>query len=82
VHAIKTIKFCKGGKMKALIGAICLTGCSLLFASGSFAASAKCTIVKLEGTRMVLECPKGIERFEENGMIKIKTLKKKKIEGC
>ncbi|BCL60964.1 hypothetical protein DGMP_16570 [Desulfomarina profundi] len=68
--------------MKIMIGSICLFGCILLFATASFAASAKCKIVQIEGTKMVLECPKGIERFKEKGTIKIKSLKKKKIEGC
>ncbi|WP_457577017.1 hypothetical protein [Desulfomarina sp.] len=68
--------------MKAMIGSICFLGCLLFFATGSFAASAKCQIVQIEGTKMVLDCPKGIERFQEKGTIKIKSLKKKKIEGC
>ncbi len=68
--------------MKVMIGSICLLGCILFIAPGSFAASAKCRIVQIEGTKMVLECPKGIERFKEKGTIKIKSLKKKKIEGC
>lgn len=68
--------------MKVMTVLICLLGCILFFAPGGFAASAKCKIVQIEGTKMVLECPKGIERFKEKGTVKIKSLKQKKIEGC
>ena len=68
--------------MKTLIRLVCITGCTFLITANVLAASAKCTIVKIEGETMTVTCSKGIERFEEGGTIKIKSLNIKKIEGC
>ena len=68
--------------MKTLIRLVCIAGFTLLVTANVFAASAKCTIVKIEGEKMTVNCSKGIERFKEGGTIKIKSLNKKKMEGC
>ena len=68
--------------MKTLIRLGCISGCIFLFAVNGLAASAKCTIEKIEGKKMIVNCSKGIERFKEGGTIKIKSSDKKKIEGC
>ena len=47
-----------------------------------FAASSRCTVVKIEGTRMVIECEKKTKGFSEGSKIKIKLDKKKAVEGC
>ena len=68
--------------MKALISMVCIAGCTLLFAVNGLAASARCTIIKIEGKKMIVNCSKGTERFKEGGTVKIKSSDKKKIEGC
>jgi len=68
--------------MKTLTKLVCIAGCIFLFAVNGLAASAKCTIEKIEGKKMIVNCSKGIERFKEGGTIKIKSSDKKKIEGC
>jgi len=68
--------------MKTLLSFLCITGCIFFYAANVSAASARCTIVKIEGTKMTVTCAKGIERFREGGAIKIKSSGKKKIEGC
>ncbi len=72
----------KENMMKTLIAFICIIACTPLLVSNVSAASAKCTIVKIEGEKMTIRCPKGLERFEEGWAIKIKSSEKKKIEGC
>ena len=47
-----------------------------------FAASSRCTVVKIEGTRMVIECEKKTKGFFEGSKIKIKLDKIKTVEGC
>ena len=47
-----------------------------------FAASSRCTVVKIEVTRMVIECEKKTKGFYEGSKIKIKLDKIKAVEGC
>ena len=69
--------------MKMLITLICIAaGSTLFFSTNVFAASRKCTIVKIEGNKMILDCPKGTDRFKKGWKIKIKSSEQKKIEGC
>lgn len=72
----------KEDRMKNLIKFVCIIACTPLLVSNVSAASAKCTIVKIEGEKMTVSCPKGLERFKEGWMIKIKSSDQKKIEGC
>jgi hypothetical protein len=44
---------------------------------GALAASGKCTVVKVDGERMVIECNEQARGFSEGNQIKIKTEKKK-----
>ena len=54
-----------------------------VFAAGNLlAASGKCTIVKVEGTRMEIDCGKNTQGFQKGNKIKIKTEKQQAIEGC
>lgn len=69
--------------MKKLITLICITaGCTIFFSANVLAASGKCTIVKIEGNKMTLNCPKGTDRFRNGWKVKIKSSEQKKIEGC
>lgn len=45
----------------------------LLLPGVSLAASAKCEVVKKEGTILVMDCGKGADGFKENTKVKIKT---------
>lgn len=59
--------------------------CTLLVvgfgAKGSFAASGKCTVVQVDGTRMVIECNEQAKGFTQGNQIKIKTEKQKDTLG-
>lgn len=59
--------------------------CTLLLvgfgAKGAFAASGKCTVVQVDGTRMVIECNEQAKGFSQGNQIKIKTEKKKDKQG-
>ena len=68
--------------MKTVITLVCIMGCTFLITANVFAASARCTIEKIEGNKMTVDCSKGVERFKEGGTIKIKSSDSKKIEGC
>jgi hypothetical protein len=43
----------------------------------TWAASGKCTVVKVDGTRMVIECNKQTKGFSKGNQIKIKSDRKK-----
>ncbi len=47
-----------------------------------YAASAKCTIEKIEGETLVLDCGQKAEKFKAGEKIKIKSHKKQQMEGC
>lgn len=68
--------------MKRVISAACILVLTAWTASSVFAASAKCTIVKVEGTQMVLDCGEKTKKFNEGVKIKIKSEKKAAVEGC
>lgn len=54
----------------------------LIMSSWSFGASDKCTVVRAENNKLILECNKKTESFQVNDKIKIKSMRKKSIEGC
>jgi hypothetical protein len=54
----------------------------LVLSIWSFGASDKCTVVRAQDNKLILECSKKTERFQINDKIKIKSMKKKNIEGC
>lgn len=53
---------------------VVVTGFSMERAS---AASGKCTVVKVDGTRMVIDCNKQTKGFSKGNQIKIKSDRKK-----
>jgi hypothetical protein len=46
-----------------------------------WAASGKCTVVKVDGTRMVIECNKQTKGFSKGNQIKIKSDRKKAAQN-
>ena len=65
---------------KKIICAIALL--SLSFPVPLLAASNRCVVKESEGTVLVIECQKEVERFPEGTKIKIKTDRVKQVEGC
>ncbi|MGB3212683.1 MAG: hypothetical protein WBB19_18420 [Desulforhopalus sp.] len=61
-------------KAMALFCILLVTG---LVVQGAEAASGKCTVVKVDGTRMVIECNQQAKGFEKGNQIKIKSDRKK-----
>ncbi len=50
---------------------------SITGVKGAVAASGKCTVVKVDGSQMVIECNKETKGFSQGNEIKIKTDKKR-----
>lgn len=48
----------------------------------SFGASGKCTVKKIEGDNLVVDCGKNAGNIKVGDKIKIKTMKKTAVEGC
>lgn len=44
---------------------------------GAMAATGKCTVVKVDGTKMIIECNEPAKGFAQGNQIKIKTDRKK-----
>ena len=59
--------------MKILVVLICLSMVSGFAVEGALAASGKCTVVKVDGTQMVIECNKETRGFSTGNQIKIKS---------
>lgn len=68
--------------MKKLLRILAAVQFIFMMSSWSFAASDKCTVVRAENNKLILECNKNTESFQINDKIKIKSMKKKSIEGC
>jgi len=68
--------------MKHLLRILMASTIVMAFATGSFAASAKCTVVENAGHRLVLDCGDRGGAFTKGTKIKLKTEKIKQIEGC
>ena len=47
----------------------------------ALAASGKCTVVQVDGTRMIIECNKNTKGFSKGNQIKIKSDKKKALQN-
>jgi len=47
----------------------------------ALAASGKCTVVTVDGTRMVIECNKNTKGFSKGNQIKIKSDRKKAVQN-
>ncbi len=68
--------------MKKLLWVLAAVQFIFIMSSWSFAASDKCTVVRAEDNKLILKCNKKTESFQINDKIKIKSMKKKSIEGC
>ena len=68
--------------MKRAICVACILVITVLNGSPVFAASAKCKVVKTEGTQLVIDCGQKTKNFQEGTKIKIKSAKKTVVEGC
>jgi hypothetical protein len=64
------------GKIR-LILLFCILISSAIGGERTLAASGKCTVLKVDGTRMVIECNKQTKGFAQGNEIKIKSDKKK-----
>jgi hypothetical protein len=62
----------KGG----MILLLCYVIGSAFFVDGASAASGKCTVVKVDGARMVIECNQHTRGFSKGSKIKIKSVNK------
>jgi hypothetical protein len=51
-------------------------------ASSSIAASAKCTVTAVDKSVVTLDCGDKADKFTVGAKVKVKTAKKKAIEGC
>lgn len=55
----------------------------IAFSSHSaLAASAKCTIKQVTDTTVTMDCGKKADKFSAGQQVKVKSAKKKAIEGC
>ncbi|SDP18454.1 hypothetical protein [Desulforhopalus singaporensis] len=63
---------------KLMTAAVVGLGCLLLLSSSCYAASARCVVVTRAKTKMVIECGKNVNGFQEGQKIKIKTDRGKK----
>jgi len=51
-------------------------------ASSSIAASAKCTVTSVDKSVVTLDCGNKAEKFSVGAEVKVKSVKKKAVEGC
>jgi hypothetical protein len=68
--------------MKNVLAILASVQLVLVLSTWSFGASDKCTVVGVQNKKIILECNKKTETFQINDKIKIKSMKKKSIEGC
>ena len=68
--------------MKKLLWVVAGVQFIFIMSSWSFAASDKCTVVRAENNKLILQCNKKTDSFQINDKIKIKSVRKKSIEGC
>ncbi|WP_457574141.1 hypothetical protein [Desulfolithobacter sp.] len=66
-------------KMQILVAAVAMVA---LAGTGVLAATAKCTVTEIKENVVVLDCGKRAAKFKVDDKVKIKTVKKKAIEGC
>lgn len=68
--------------MGKIVPILVVVQCVFLLSSWSYGASDKCTVVGAENNKLILKCNKKTGSFQVNDKIKIKSMKKKSIEGC
>jgi len=62
--------------MKKVIAGLCLLILTGFGMGTTLAATGKCTVVKVDGEKMVIECNKQTKGFSEGNQIKIKSDRK------
>jgi hypothetical protein len=67
--------------MKRVILFFCILIVSGFGTEKALAASGKCTVVKVDGTRMIIECNKNTKGFSKGNQIKIKSDRKKAVKN-
>ena len=68
--------------MKRLLSLVLAVAFTLSTATVSLAASVKCEVKSIEGTSVMLDCGSKAKKLEVGSKVKVKTAKKKAIEGC
>lgn len=68
--------------MKKILIIAAVVQAGVLLAAHSYGASDNCTVVKTEKNQLILNCGKKADQFQVNDKIKIKSMRKKSIEGC
>lgn len=68
--------------MKKLIAALMTLAFITTSAGFALAASGKCTVTAIEENKIILDCGSKADDFEVGTEVKIKSAKKKSIEGC
>jgi uncharacterized protein YabE (DUF348 family) len=71
--SLKSSRINTEGKMKTRVVLLCLLMVTGFAVEGVLAASGKCTVVKVDGTQMVIECNKETRGFNTGNQIKIKS---------
>lgn len=67
--------------MKKVILLFCILVVSESATERALAASGKCTVVRVDGTRMIIDCNKNTKGFSEGNQIKIKSDRKKAVQN-
>ncbi len=68
-------------EMKHAVMILCILAAIGFSMEGAMAATGKCTVVKVDGTKMIIECNEPTKGFTQGNQIKIKTDKKKNNQG-
>ncbi len=68
--------------MKKLISVLLAVAFVMTSTGVSLAASSKCTVTAVEDNKVILDCGKKAADFKAGTKVKIKSMKKKAIEGC
>ncbi len=68
--------------MKQLTSVLLAVAFVITATGATFAASSKCMVTAIEDNKVILDCGKKAEKFEVGTEVKIKSMKKKAIEGC
>ena len=67
--------------MKVLVLVFCVWVMISLGIKDVLAASAKCTVVKVDGARMIIDCGKQTKGFSKGNQIKLKSDKKRAAQN-
>lgn len=68
-------------RMKQVVMMFCILLAMGVCTESATAATGKCTVVKVDGTKMVIECNEPTKGFAKGNQIKIKTDKKTNNQG-